>query len=205
MAGVKFKSFPLRRTWIFAAVFISTLFWNSIIHDIWSSFLLSLLELLLFCSFVASLVSTAVCRTRVDLHRLMSIAVAVGSMIPVITLGGEIRERLILHSLPDFQRMTDQLAAGTPDFEHIDARFASTPTERYTLAQTPKGWSCLVRDNVSIFRHKDGSLSVWFMTEDSGFIRRMLIYCSNDDPQSFYPDWPLKRIAPKWFTFTWYS
>jgi len=204
MAGMKFKSFPLMGTWVFTSFFLALFFWNSVVHDMLSGLLLPTVGLAILVSLCVNAVMALAVRTKAQLKRLVIVAVSVTLIIPVTIFGGKIREQIILLSLPGFPRMVDQQAAQTPDFDHMGDGFFHSQTQRFVSVDIPTGWRRLFWNRAAVFRHKDESLEVIYSADDVLFISRELIYCSNDDPESFSELRGFKRIAPKWYTITWY-
>lgn len=86
--------------------------------------------------------------------------------------------------------MTEELITKVPDYEHIDSMVLASGGKMES-AHTPIVWRWLVGDPY-VVRNKDGSVKVTYSTNDTGFIRKELIYDSTDRKTIRG-----KRIAPK--------
>jgi len=184
--------------WKIAVVSLGLLLFHSIFHYEGSFWLACFAGIALVGSFCRLAVSALINRSWPYFKPAFILGVSVALIIPVILLGGAIRERIILLSLPGFQRMTDQLIAKVPDFDHMKPNDLM-PERRIAFEHVPIGWRWLVGDDVIIDRTKDGGVEVTFWTNDVGFIRKEIIYVSDDNPRAL----GAKRIAPRWYLHNW--
>jgi hypothetical protein len=185
MAGMKFKSFPLMGTWLFAASFILSNLWHSVFRDGWGFLISGLLFLSIIIYAFVSLLIVLFDWSRLSCRRFLINAVALGAFIPALALGGFIRVHLFLADLPRFQTMTNLM---------IQDNATTFPSSYSHL---------LVSDHVIIDHGQDNNVTVLYFTPDSSAVGHSgFLYRSDDDIQALkgeFPDFGFRRIAPKWY------
>ncbi len=191
---MKFKTFPLMGTWLFALIFLGATLWHSVSRDGWG-FLISGLLFLSFVVFACVVIGEALTqRTKIAGYRCLISIVALGLFIPTLILGGKLRNEIFLFELPTYQKITDILISQ----KQIKANDPVVPF--------PAGYTSeLIDDRYASVRRDDSSITVLYLTRDSSAIGHAgFMYRSDDDPTPLKkqdPEMGFRRIAPHWFTW----
>jgi hypothetical protein len=118
-------------------------------------------------------------------------AVALGLVIPVLSLGSIVRNEIFLHYLPRYQAMTDLL---------IKRAAASLPD---SVVHLPSGGRSLLLNDSVLIERKDKNFVVLYTTRDSSAVGHSgYMYLSADDPEAVKakrPELWYKRLAPNWY------
>jgi hypothetical protein len=194
MAGMKFKSFPLMGTWLFASAFILATFGDSVVRE-GSSFLISgILSLAVVIYALIALVTALFDRTKVAWGRCLIIAIAICTGILALKLGAALRDQIFLWELPKYQKITDLLIREQTTAANTDVCFPSGYTSE------------LVNDKrVSIEQGKDKAITVIYFTRDSSALGHAgYLYRSDDNLESLHKlhlRMGIGRLAPKWYVW----
>lgn len=195
MVGMKFKSFPLMGTWLFGAVFILATLWHAFFRDGWGFLISGLLILALLVYAAVSVGLLLENRSRDSWRRVLINAVALGAFIPMLALGGFLRDQVFLANLPAYQAVADGLVARV-----------KPSGDTFIWNGFPPGFSSsLVGQHMLVKRSGDGALTVMFMTRDSSAVGHGgYLYRSDDDESALRREDShagFKRIAPKWYAW----